>query len=68
MRELKFALAFTVPPIDQSSVGGLTSGSLALDVTITNLNTPQTITAPASSEPLSNLLGSSGPLSALAGG
>lgn len=68
IREFKFALSFTVPPIDQSSVYGLTGGSVTLDVTLTNLNAPETITAPTSSEPLSDLLGSSSPLSALAGG
>lgn len=56
-RELRLAVSFTIPSGDQSSLGGLTSGSLTLDATITDLNAPETITPPTSSQPLSSLLG-----------
>ncbi len=65
MREFGAAIKFTVPPAGQSTLGGITGGSLALDVTISNLNAPETITAPPSSEPFKNLLGSLGGLSSL---
>jgi hypothetical protein len=60
LREFRIALDFVIPGADQSSLGGLTSGSISLDVTLTNLNAPETITAPKSSEPFSDLLGGGG--------
>jgi hypothetical protein len=65
LREFAVAVRFSIPLIGQSSLGGLTGGSLDLDLTITNLNAPETITAPSSSEPFSDLLGSSGALGSL---
>jgi hypothetical protein len=67
IREFRFAVDVTVPPADRSAVDGLTGGSVTLDLTISNLNTHQSIVTPSSSEPLSDLLDSSGPLSALGG-
>jgi hypothetical protein len=57
LREFQAAIAFTIPPADQASLDGLTGGSLSLDVTITNLNAAESITAPSSSEPFSDLTG-----------
>jgi len=60
LRESRIALAFTIPALAQSALDGVTGGSFALDATITGLNSPQTITAPKSSQPLSHLLGGGG--------
>jgi hypothetical protein len=60
LRGFNVAIRFSIPLIAQSSLDGVTSGSLALSATITNLNTPEAITAPSSSEPLSDLLGGGG--------
>jgi hypothetical protein len=56
VRRFDLAIAFTVPQIAASALGGLTGGSLKLDVTLTELNQPQTITAPANTQPSSKLL------------
>ena len=56
VRRFDLAIAFTVPQIAASALGGLTGGSLKLDVTLTELNQPQTITAPANPQPSSKLL------------
>ena len=56
VRRFDLAIAFTVPQIAASALGGLTGGSLKLDVTLTDLNQPQTITAPANPQPSSKLL------------
>ncbi|MGD0197863.1 MAG: hypothetical protein ABSC56_08165 [Solirubrobacteraceae bacterium] len=64
VREVRFALDFDVPQALAKSADGLTGGSLNLDATITNLNSPETIKGPSSSQPLSGLL-SGGALSGL---
>ena len=56
VRRFDLALAFTVPQIAASALGGLTGGSLKLDITLTELNQPQAITAPANPQPASKLL------------
>ncbi len=65
LRGFSTAIAFEIPLIGQSSLGGLTGGQIALDVTITNLNAPETFTGPSSSQPFSDLLGGSGGLAGL---
>ena len=56
VREFDLDIAFTVPPIAAGALDGLTGGSLTLDATLTGLNQPQTITAPADPQPSSKLL------------
>lgn len=56
VREFRLAVSLSVPQTDQAALGGLTGGSLTLDLVITNLNAPETISPPANSKPLSSLL------------
>ena len=56
VRRFDLAIAFTVPQIAAAAVGGLTGGSLTLDATLTDVNQPQTISAPANAQPSSKLL------------
>ena len=56
VRKFDLAIAFTAPQIAAGVLGGLTSGSLGLDATLTQLGQPETITAPANPEPSSKLL------------
>jgi hypothetical protein len=65
LRELHVAIRFSIPPAGRSSLGGLSGGSIDLDVTISDLNASEKITAPASSEPFKDLLGGSGGLGSL---
>lgn len=55
LRRLRVAVAFAVPDDARSSANGLSSGSFLLDLTITDLNKDQTITAPADARPFSEL-------------
>jgi hypothetical protein len=56
VREFDLDIAFAVPAIAAGALGGLTGGSLTLDATLTGLNQPQMITAPANAQPASKLL------------
>jgi hypothetical protein len=56
VRKFDLAIAFTVPQIAAGAIDGLTGGSLTLDATLSDLNQPQTITAPANPQPSSKLL------------
>jgi hypothetical protein len=56
VRKFDLAIDFTVPQIAAGALGGLSGGSLNLDVTLTQLGQPQTITAPANPQPSSKLL------------
>jgi hypothetical protein len=56
VREFDLDIAFTVPAIAAGAIDGLTGGSLSLDATLSQLNQPQTITAPANPQPSSKLL------------
>ncbi len=56
VRKFDLAIAFTVPQIAAGALGSLTGGSLNVDVTLTELGRPQTITAPANPQPSSKLL------------
>jgi hypothetical protein len=62
LRELRFALSFTVPSAAQSALDGVTAGSFTIDAQISDLNSPETVTAPTSSQPLSGLLSGAGRL------
>lgn len=57
LRKLDIRVGFDVPQADQAAAGGLQKGTLALTVTIADLNEKQTIAAPKSSRPLSELQG-----------
>lgn len=56
VRRLHLAVAFTVPALAATALDGLSGGSLDLDATLTDLGRPQTIVAPANSQPRSRLL------------
>ena len=56
VRRFDLVIDFTVPQIAASALGGLSGGSLNLDVTLTQLGQAQTITAPANPQPSSKLL------------
>ena len=57
LRRVHVAVAFKVPAIASSFVNGLTGGSLDFDATLTALNAPQTITAPANPQPFTAIGG-----------
>ena len=56
VRRVAVSIGFTVPSIAAGAVDGLTGGSVDFVATLTDLNAPQTITAPASSQPESRIL------------
>jgi hypothetical protein len=56
VRRADLDIAFTVPQIAAGAIDGLTGGSLTADVTLTDVNQPQTITAPTAVQPESKLL------------
>jgi hypothetical protein len=62
LREVRFAFSFTVPPAAQAALDGVTAGSFTIDVQISDLNSPETVTAPKSSQPFSGLLSGAGRL------
>jgi hypothetical protein len=51
VRRADLDIAFTVPSIAAGAIDGLTGGSLTADVTLSGVNQPQTITAPAGAQP-----------------
>jgi hypothetical protein len=53
VRRVHVVVDFKVPSVASSFVGGITGGSLDFDATLTQLNAPQTITAPANAQPFS---------------
>ena len=57
IRRVHVAVGFKVPAIASSFVGGITGGSLDFDATLTQLNAPQTVTAPANAQPFSAIRG-----------
>jgi hypothetical protein len=71
VRRITIKLKFTVPQASQQRANGLKGGQVTLDVTIGQLNQPQTINAPANAKPFSDLssaLRGLGALGALSGG
>ena len=57
LRRLNVQLTFDVPEAERKNSGGLTAGTLGLDLVFSELNEKQAIKAPASSRPLSELTG-----------
>jgi hypothetical protein len=55
LRRLVVRIAFDVPASVRKDAGGLSGGTAALDLTLSELNEDQTITAPKSARPLSDL-------------
>ncbi len=55
LRKLDVKVAFAVPKAGQAAAGGLQKGTLQITLTIADLNEDQTITAPKSAKPLSQL-------------
>jgi hypothetical protein len=55
VRQVHVGVAFKVPSQAAGMIGGLTGGSLDLTATLTQLNTPQTVTAPSAVQPLPGL-------------
>lgn len=55
LRRVNLQIKFDVPKADQTKSAGLTKGTIGLDLVISGLNEEQTITAPKSSRPLSEL-------------
>lgn len=55
LRRLLVKVAFEVPQAAQSSAGGLKNGDLTVDLTISELNKPQTVTAPTNARPMAEL-------------
>lgn len=56
LRRFDVAVSFSVPALAAGAVTGLTGGSLELDVTLSDLDKPQTIAPPANVQPRSRLL------------
>ena len=65
LRRLALSVSLAVPKDAQKAAGGLSSGELRFDLTIANLNSDQTINAPAGARPFSELQSA---LAALQGG
>jgi hypothetical protein len=57
LRRLVVKLTFEVPKGARSQANGLSGGDLTFDLTLAKLNQPQTIAAPTSSRPFSELSG-----------
>ena len=57
VRRVRVVVDFKVPSIASSFVGGITGGSFDFDATLTQLNEPQTVTAPANAQPFSAIRG-----------
>ncbi len=57
LRRLNVQVTFDVPEAARKDSGGLTTGTLGLDLVFSELNEKQEIKAPASSRPLSELTG-----------
>ncbi|HYZ29616.1 MAG TPA: hypothetical protein VE570_11200 [Thermoleophilaceae bacterium] len=68
IRRLSADLSFTIPSDKQAQVGGLKSGTLSFSIEFANVGKPQTITAPASAKPLTELTTQLGGLGGVLGG
>jgi hypothetical protein len=55
LRRLRLVIDIAVPPAVRSRAGGLKAGQLVFDLSISELNQPQTITAPSNARPFSQL-------------
>jgi hypothetical protein len=67
LRRLEAKIKFNVPESLRTQAGGLKSGEINLSLEITDINEPQTIEAPKSAKPLSELQKQLGALSAQGG-
>jgi hypothetical protein len=68
IRRLSADLSFTVPSEQQSQLNGLKSGTLSFSIEFADVGKPQTITAPQSAKPLSELTSQLGGLGNVLGG
>ena len=68
IRRLATTISFTVPKDQQTQAGSLKNGTVSLSIEFSNVGQPQTISAPANSQPLSNLTSQLGGLSGIVGG
>lgn len=68
IRRLSADISFKVPEAQQGQLGGLTGGTLSFSIEFADVGRPQTITAPKSSKPLSELTQQLGGLSGVFGG
>jgi hypothetical protein len=68
IRRLSADISFEVPKAQQAQLGGLTSGTLSFSIEFAETGKPQTITAPTSSKPLSDLTSKLGGLGSVLGG
>lgn len=68
IRRLSADLSFSVPSDKQAQVGGLKSGTLSFSIEFADVGKPQTISAPESAKPLSELTSQLGGLGSVLGG
>jgi hypothetical protein len=68
IRRLSADLSFNVPSAQQAQLGGLKSGTLSFSIEFSDVGKPQTITAPTSAKPLSELTSQLGGLGGVLGG
>jgi hypothetical protein len=68
LRRLAADITFKIPADQQKKLGGLTDGTLSFSVEFSNVGQPQTITAPTSSKPITDLTSKLGSLSGALGG
>lgn len=68
LRRVRLDVGIDVPPAVRSRAGGLTTGTLRLDLTLSGLNQSQEIKAPAHAQPLGNLQSLLGAAAAGSGG
>jgi hypothetical protein len=68
IRRLSADLSFNVPSAQQAQLGGLKSGTLSFSIEFADVGKPQTITAPTSAKPLSELTSQLGGLGSVLGG
>jgi hypothetical protein len=68
IRRLSADVSFTVPSENQAQLSGLKSGTLSFSIEFADVGEPQTITAPESAKPLSELTSQLGGLGNVLGG
>jgi hypothetical protein len=68
IRRLSADLSFDVPSENQADLGGLKSGTLSFSIEFADVGKAQTITAPSSAKPLSELTSQLGGLGSILGG
>jgi hypothetical protein len=68
IRRLSADIAFTVPNENQEQLGGLKSGTISFSIEFAEVGKAQTISAPESAKPISELVGQLGGLAGVLGG